>query len=228
MRPAYGAGPAHLLAMLLCLGVGGYAVVELGWSALWNEDTWWQSIAVWFVGAVVVHDLVLFPAYAAVDRLLVRTARSRAPGQPDADSVPALNHIRTPLLAIGLLTLMFFPGIIRQGSSSYQAATGQTQDPFLFRWLVLCGVILAVSGFLYAVRVARVRRRRGRPGSQRSRADGLGAPDLGHLREDDEVAGVRADASNEAVCGCRRRRRSPVEPSLVPGRTVAGAGSSRR
>jgi len=29
---------------------------------------WWQSILVWFLGAVVLHDLVLFPLYALADR----------------------------------------------------------------------------------------------------------------------------------------------------------------
>lgn len=157
MRRAYGAGPFHLLTMLVCLGVAGYVVLKLGWSELWNEDTWWQSIVVWFLGAIILHDLVLFPAYSLVDRLLVRTSRLRAPRHQVRGPVPALNYVRTPLLAIGLLTLMFFPGILGQGASSYLAATGQTQDPFLVRWLLLSAAILAASGIAYGVR--RLRRR---------------------------------------------------------------------
>jgi hypothetical protein len=94
-----------------------------------------------------------------VDRLLVRAPRSR-PNRPHAAAaVSPLNHVRVPLLAIGLLTLMFFPGIIGQGASSYEAATGQTQEPFLIRWLLLCAAIVAVSGIAYAVRRLCARRR---------------------------------------------------------------------
>ena len=156
MWRVYGAGPRHLLAMLVSLVVAAYAVLQLGWSALWNERVWWQSIPVWFLGAVVLHDLVLFPAYSLVDRLLVRVARLRHPRSHGA--VSPLNYVRTPLLAIGLLTLMFFPGIIRQGASSYQAATGQTQEPFSVRWLLLCAGIVAVSCVAYAVRRLHARR----------------------------------------------------------------------
>jgi hypothetical protein len=159
MWRVYGAGPRHLLAVLVALVVAGYAVLQLGWAALWNEDVWWQSIPVWFVGAVVLHDLVLFPAYSLVDRLLVRAARTRPPRARGSVVASPLNHVRTALLAIGLLTLMFFPGIIGQGASSYEAATGQTQDPFLARWLLLCAGIVAVSGLLYGVRRLHARRR---------------------------------------------------------------------
>jgi hypothetical protein len=159
MWRVYGAGPRHLLAMLVALAVAGYAVLQLGWAPLWNEAVWWQSIPVWFLGAVVLHDLVLFPAYSLVDRLLVRTTGPRPSRSRTTGAVSLLNHVRTPLLAIGLLTLMFFPGIVRQGASSYEAATGQTQDPFLVRWLLLCAGIIAVSGVAYAVRLLRARRR---------------------------------------------------------------------
>ncbi|MGV7699696.1 hypothetical protein PJM27_29310, partial [Mycobacterium kansasii] len=81
---------------------------------------WWQSIVVWFAGAVVAHDLVLFPVYAGLDRLLSR--RAPRPG-PD---VPVLNHLRVPALGAGLTLLVFLPGIIRQGGATYRAATGQT------------------------------------------------------------------------------------------------------
>jgi hypothetical protein len=160
MGRVYGAGPRHLLAVLVAMAVAGSAVLELGWSALWNEEVWWQSIPVWFVGAVVLHDLVLFPAYSFVDRLLVAAARTRRSRECDSVAVPLLNHVRVPLLAIGLITLMFLPGIIGQGASSYEAATGQTQDPFLVRWLLLCAGIVAASGFVYGVRRLRARRLR--------------------------------------------------------------------
>ena len=49
-------------------------------QTLWNPGTWWQSIAVWFAAAVVGHDLVLFPLYALVDRILSTRLGRRSPG----------------------------------------------------------------------------------------------------------------------------------------------------
>lgn len=43
----------HLLAMVSGFALLGYIVATARPSALWNQATWWQSIAVWFVAAVV-------------------------------------------------------------------------------------------------------------------------------------------------------------------------------
>lgn len=146
LRSLYGAGPLHLVLMLGVLAFAAYVVLELGLDALWNPNSWWQSIAVWFVGAAIAHDLVLFPAYALGDRLL--TARK----EPHRLSVPLLNHVRVPLLAVALTFLVFFPGIMQQGSSAHLRATGLTQEPYLERWLLLSVGFFAVSGLVYAVR----------------------------------------------------------------------------
>ncbi len=53
---------------------------------------------------------------------------------------------------------MFLPGIIEQGAPTYAAATGQTQEPFLGRWLLLTAAMFAVSAAAYGVRVALARR----------------------------------------------------------------------
>lgn len=159
LRSLYGAGPLHLLLMLAVLALAGYAVLELGLDALWNPDSWWQSIAVWFVGAAIMHDLVLFPAYALGDRLLTpRVQRPRL-------RVPVLNHVRVPLLAVALTFLVFFPGIIQQGSDAHLRASGLTQDPYLERWLLLSAAFFVVSGLVYAVR--HLTSTRGRSGHDR-------------------------------------------------------------
>jgi hypothetical protein len=62
-------------------------------------------------------------------------------------------------MATGLLFLLFFPGIIRQGKGSYLRATGLTQQPFLDRWLLLTAAFFGVSALLYGVRSVMVRRR---------------------------------------------------------------------
>ena len=48
----------------------GYILATFKPATLWNPGSWWQSIAVWFAAAVVVHDLLFFPIYALADRAL--------------------------------------------------------------------------------------------------------------------------------------------------------------
>ena len=89
---------------------------------------------------------MLFPFYALADRSLGAGWRAVTGRAPQATlSVSPRNYLRVPAMASGLLLLMFFPGIIRQGSASYQRATGLTQQPFLGRWLLLTGVFFAVE-----------------------------------------------------------------------------------
>lgn len=144
-RGLYGAGPMHLLLMLGVLSLAGLTVLQLGLAALWNSDTWWQSIVVWFVGAAIAHDLVVFPAYALADRLLA-LRRTTHP------SVPVRNHVRVPVLATALTFLVFFPGILQQGSGAHLRASGLTQEPYLERWLLLSAAFFLLSGLVYAVR----------------------------------------------------------------------------
>jgi hypothetical protein len=154
-RAFYGARPLHLLVVLAGFAVLGYVVATVTPKALWNPHVWWQSIAVWFAVAIIAHDLVLFPLYALADRLLTIPAERRARRL----RVPALNYIRLPLFASALTFLVFLPDIIKQGAPTYLAVTGQTQQPFLGRWLLLTAAMFAVSAVCYAVRVALARRR---------------------------------------------------------------------
>lgn len=146
----YGSGPLHLLTLIAGFALLGYVVATVKPDALWNPHVWWQSIVVWFAAAIVAHDLVLFPLYAFLDRLLSRTVdRLPPPG------VPLINHLRVPALGAGLTLLVFLPGIIKQGATTYSAATGQTQDPFLGRWLLLTAAMFGISAGIYVVRVAK-------------------------------------------------------------------------
>lgn len=163
LRSFYGAGPLHLLATLASLLLAGYVVLLLGPTALWDTSVWWQSILVWFVGAVVVHDFVLFPLYAMADRALTAVTGMLRARRGSAPLVSPLNYVRVPALATGLTFLLFLPGIIQQGANSYLSATGQTQDPFLERWLLLSLAAFALSALAYAIRsgVTRSRSRGG-------------------------------------------------------------------
>lgn len=153
----YGSHPLHLLTMVAGFALLGYVLATFRPTTLWNPGNWWQSIAVWFAAAVIGHDLLLFPLYALADRVMfARVSRRPAHRQP---KVAARNHIRAPALAAGLTLLIFLPGIIEQGAPTYQAATGQTQQPFLGRWLLLTAALFAISAVVYGARLALAVRR---------------------------------------------------------------------
>ncbi len=155
---SYGSHPLHLLTMITGFALLAYVVTVVEPVTLWNPHVWWQSIIVWFAAAIVAHDLVLFPVYAALDRLLCR--RGVRPRSARAEPrVPVLNYLRVPALGAALTLLVFLPGIIEQGAGQYQAATGQTQDPFLGRWLLLTAAMFALSAGSYAARLAAIHRR---------------------------------------------------------------------
>jgi hypothetical protein len=157
-RDAYGSYPLHLLTMVAGFALLGYVVATVKPMTLWNPHSWWQSIAVWFAAAVIAHDLVLFPVYALADRILwARAGRRRVRHLP----VSVRNYLRIPALGSGLTLLVFLPGIIGQGASTYLAATGQTQEPFLGRWLLLTAAMFLTSVIAYLLRLARTGRRSG-------------------------------------------------------------------
>ena len=166
----YGSHPLHLMGTIAALALAGYVVSVLGPQALWNHTVWWQSIGVWFVAAVIAHDLILFPLYALADRSLtgaLAALRGRCAGhQSGASRVSPLNYLRVPTLATGLSLLLFFPGIIQQGQSSYLAATGQNQQPFYGRWLLLVAALYGLSALVYAARLAATERRARRRASR--------------------------------------------------------------
>ena len=142
LRRLYGAGPLHLLAMVLALALSLYAVTRI------LDDPALLMIGVWFVGTALVWDLVLGPAVALVDRALLPLRR-----------VGALNHVRVPLLASGLLLLVWAPAILQRSEDVFRTKAGLSQDVFLGRWLLITAVLFAASAALYALRLFRVRRR---------------------------------------------------------------------
>jgi hypothetical protein len=152
----YGAHPLHLLALLTCFAFVGYVINTVGVHELWSGHTWWQTILVWFVGAIVLHDLLLFPLYTVAHHSLGagwRAVKGRLPATHAR--VASINYIRTPLLASALLFAVYVPGIIEQGGSTYRRATGLTQQPFLGRYLLLIAALFAISAVAYAIRTWR-------------------------------------------------------------------------
>lgn len=141
VRRWYGEGPLHLLLMAASFALAGYAGVRL-----LAGDTW--GVIVWFVGAALVHDLVLVPLYAGADRLLCRTAGRR----PDL-----VNFVRVPVFLSGLLLLVWFPLITRQ-AERYEPASGLSLAVFLGNWLLITAALFSVSALWLVVRTLRLRR----------------------------------------------------------------------
>jgi hypothetical protein len=129
----------HLLGLLACFALTGYVLAQLAGNPSLPR------ILAWFGGAVIAHDLIAFPIYALADRTAgAVTGRSR--------HRPLRNYLRVPAAGSALLLLVYLPGIARQGAATYRSATGQTQQPFLARWLVLTAVLFAASAAVYAIR----------------------------------------------------------------------------
>jgi len=134
IRRLYGDTALHALGHLACFALAGYAIVRLTDvpPGLW--------VAGWFVGAVVLHDFVLLPAYAVLDRLALRPLRRGA------------NYLRVPLGISALLALVYAPVILGKGEANYERVSGQTYEGYLARWLLISAVLFAISGVLYLVR----------------------------------------------------------------------------
>ena len=149
-RRYYGAGPLHLLALIACFALSGYVVDDMYRAAHG------QRILVWFVGAVIGHDLVLFPLYALADRSAGWLgARSRAERLP---AVPWINYVRVPVVMSVLLLAVSFPLVLNLSNRTYQAATGLTVAPYEGRYLLVVAALFGVSAVLYALRLGRAAR----------------------------------------------------------------------
>ncbi|MFI7127890.1 hypothetical protein ACIBQ1_19480 [Nonomuraea sp. NPDC050153] len=148
----YGAPLWHLLALVACFVVAGYVATRVVAAGIW------LGFAVWFAGAIILHDLVLLPLYSAADvatqALTRRLARPRRAG--------AVNHLRVPAMLSGLLLLVWFPLILRGAERNYRWAVGLSISPYLARWSLITLVLFGVSGLLYAMRRRAPGRGRGR------------------------------------------------------------------
>ncbi|MFE6273758.1 hypothetical protein ACFVQ9_33790 [Streptomyces goshikiensis] len=142
-RGRYGASPLHLLLTLASFALAGYAGIRL----LAGDPT---GVAIWLVGAALLHDLVLLPLYSVTDRalqLLLPADRAPQEGAPR----PGVNHLRVPGFVSGVLFLVYWPLILRQGGH-YTAYTALSADGFLARWLLVTAGLFLVSAIVWTVR----------------------------------------------------------------------------
>jgi hypothetical protein len=203
----YGATPLHLLALLACFGLAGYAAARLVSSRP-------LAVIVWFAGAAIGHDLLLMPLYSLADRSAAVVLRHREPHLPAA---PWINYLRVPAALSSLLLLVWFPLILRL-RSPYHASTTLSADPYAWHWLAVTGTLFLLSAVAFALRL------RGRPtqedeedkeakraASEPARPDGgagkaIQAQDGNEYQPDDPVTSVGTDAeTSEAQEGSLRR-----------------------
>jgi hypothetical protein len=135
MRARYGASPLHLLAHLAALALVAWALLQalqLGGAV---------RIVLWLAGAVVLHDLVLWPAYTALDRLARR-------GRPAGWA----NYVRVPVGISALLALVFFPVMCGKGAAAYGRVSGASWEGYAGRWLLVSAAVFGIAGALYLLR----------------------------------------------------------------------------
>jgi hypothetical protein len=164
LRRLYGASPLHLIGHLLAIAIAVYAVSKV----LHPRYSRGLNALVWLLADAVVHDFVLAPAYALLDRLVRALPRS------------AINHVRFPAVVSAAMLLVYWPLILVRADGNYVRATGSHVDGFATRWLLITAGLFLASALVYAARAAArgraARRPRGGPGASPA---GGGARDRG-------------------------------------------------
>jgi hypothetical protein len=135
VRRRYGAGPRHLLAVLLTLAFAGYGWVRI-FQATGNAAL---TIVVWFLLAIVAHDLAFLPLYGSVRRVLGRLL-----------GASTATYVAVPAAIATLLLVAWLPLVI--GVGLYRFITTLPIDPYLPRWALVTAGMLVLSAIVYAVR----------------------------------------------------------------------------
>lgn len=139
--------PFQLVLLLATLAFAGYVGVRL----LVGETF---LIVVWFVGAALVHDLVLLPLYTAADRTVTAALGPRR---------RLVNFVRVPAFLSLLLLLVWFP-MITGRVRRYEPYAALSSDGFLARWLLVTAALFVCSALCLVTRaVLRRRATKGRP-----------------------------------------------------------------
>ncbi len=142
-RPRLGS-PLHLVLLACSFALAGYAGIRL-----LADD--WLGVLLWFVGAALVHDLVLVPLYGAVDRAVVHGCGRRR---------DLVVYVRAPAVFSGLLLLVWFPLIGGRVSERYERFTGLPATGFAGRWLLLTAALFGCSALLLVARLRRETKQR--------------------------------------------------------------------
>jgi hypothetical protein len=135
----YGENPLHLLAHLAGFAIGGFALFQI------VNNGAWINFAAFFVGAALLHDMVLLPFYAAIDKLAIARRGPR----------PYVNHIRVPAVISAILLLIYLPLISGKSDASYRAAVGHNPHGYLRNWLLITAGLFVASGCVFVLKAWR-------------------------------------------------------------------------
>jgi hypothetical protein len=147
-RHAYGAEPLHLLVAVTTLGFAAFAFL---YTAARPDRL---AFLLWFGGAIIGHDLLLFWVYAAVRRGFEKLGA----GLSSRDlGIRAVNHFTVPAFVSALLFLVWFPLILGLGQTVYESRVGLPLEPglYLARWLLVTAVLFSASALVYVARLYR-------------------------------------------------------------------------
>ncbi|MEU4143325.1 hypothetical protein [Streptomyces parvulus] len=139
-RPRLGS-PFQILLLACSFALAAYAGVRL----LAGD---WLGVALWFVGAALLHDLVLLPLYSALDRAVTG-------GLGAVHRRTWAMYVRVPAALSALLLLVWFPLVGGRVDASYQGVTGLSADGYPARWLLITAVLFGGSALLLALRSLR-------------------------------------------------------------------------
>ncbi|MER8032582.1 hypothetical protein ABTZ78_26870 [Streptomyces bauhiniae] len=144
-RPTFRAliGSPLQLLLLVC----SFALVAYAGVRLLSAD--WLGVVLWFVGAALLHDLVLVPLYSVLDRALRAGTAARW-----------TLYVRVPAVLSGLALLVWAPLILGLSADRYRSATGLDPDVYLSRWLLITAVLFGGSALLLVLRLRRATKHR--------------------------------------------------------------------
>ena len=131
----YGAGPRHLLAVAFTLALATYGWVRI-FQATGNAAV---TVVVWFAFAIVAHDLLFLPLYAALRHVGRRLLGPRL-----------VSYVAVPAASATLLALAWLPLVL--GTGLYRFVTTLSIDPYLPRWALVAAGLFLLSAIVYAVR----------------------------------------------------------------------------
>lgn len=153
-REHYGSSPLHLLLVLASFALTGYAGIRLlsGGEPL--------MVVVWFIGAALLHDLVLLPLYTVTDRAAQTLLGDRSEPATHPNTHPPtrgwINYLRVPVFLSGILLLTYFPLILGR-VDHFTAYTTLPDDVFLGRWLLITAALFVLSALALLFRMTRSR-----------------------------------------------------------------------
>ncbi len=85
------------------------------------------NFAIWFIAAIVVHDMIAFPLYSVLG-VIAGAGLQRPDLTPGLFSI---NFVRIPALLSGFVFIVWFPVILGFSEPEVMESTGLGTDPFL-------------------------------------------------------------------------------------------------